>query len=114
VLPIVQVRRDKTWFQPQGDGWVKWKADEWVPSSCGLPPPRFPISRRGRGGGAGAFIGTAFGIYVIGVAAVLAVLFVTISFSHDPSVIGAVLAPVTGVIGAFTGHAAGHSAARHD
>jgi hypothetical protein len=43
----------------------------------------------------------------------LAVLFVTVFYvSKRPEVIGAVLAPVTGVIGAFTGHAAGHAAAK--
>jgi hypothetical protein len=43
----------------------------------------------------------------------LAVLFATIFFvSEDPMTISAVLAVVTGVIGAFRGHAAGHAAAK--
>jgi hypothetical protein len=100
-------------YRPFGEGWEKWhdSVNEW--GACpSLPSPWIPSQSVS----ATALPARSFGfpVYLVGIITVLAVLFVTIFFvSKDPSLIAAVLAPVTGVIGAFTGHAAGHAAARH-
>jgi hypothetical protein len=106
--------RDGAWYCQDSEGkWYYWKIDQksvpqWEKLTVDyLPPPGSTLLAR-LGSASGPFL-----IYITGLSAILAVMFVTIFFvSKDPKTISAVLASVTGVIGAFTGHAAGHAAAK--
>jgi hypothetical protein len=52
-----------------------------------------------------------FQVFLLGILAAIAALGITLAVVHDKTLVAAILAPVIGVIGAFTGHAAGHSSA---
>lgn len=48
---------------------------------------------------------------MIGILVAIAALWITLAIVNDKTLVAAILAPIIGVIGAFTGHAAGHSSA---
>jgi hypothetical protein len=103
--------RDGAWYCQDHGTWYYWNTGatppQWKQFDVQVQPPGFSFLARARSG-SGPLL-----IYLTGLAAVLAILFVTVFYvSKNPETIGAVLAPVTGVIGAFTGHAAGHAAAK--
>jgi len=83
-------------WNPENGNWVETKGGHFPP-----PPSRWHL--RGISGS------EPFYIYLFGVLAAIVALWITIAIV--PKEAPAVLAPVMGVIGAFTGHAAGHSSA---
>jgi hypothetical protein len=109
------VRVDGLVFKRKDDteklAWLLWDTSvtppRWIDSGLQEPPPP------------GAFWTSAalespLAIYVIGVSTVLLSVVITIGLAGkgNPQLVTAVLAAVTGVIGTFTGHAAGHAAAK--
>ena len=95
---------------------MRWDYKEWVGLKNSLPPaPPLRVAGTSRFAANEGIPPTvlAFLVYILGVGAVVALLLVMLQITRDPTIIAAILAPVTGVIGAFTGHAAGHAAARH-
>jgi hypothetical protein len=101
------MRQGRHWWQvDSSEKWYRWENDSWVRQDDLKfpPPPRWSFP-------AGTSIEPGpFAVYALGVIAALIALVITTSWVADSSV-GGVLAPVMGVVGAFTGHAAGHSAA---
>jgi hypothetical protein len=104
--------RDGAWYQEDADKWYVWDTAKnppsWQEVVVPLPPPPRSASLLKQSAGSSPVL-----ICLIGIGAVLLALFGTVYWvTSDPKQIAAVLAPVTGVIGAFAGHAAGHAAAR--
>jgi hypothetical protein len=102
------VYRGGTWWQSNDSGWYKWQAPNWVQKQ---PPDPFPPPpsewRRWQIAGS-----EPFQIYLLGILAAIAALGITLAAAgNNIQLVAAILAPVIGVIGAFTGHAAGHSSA---
>jgi hypothetical protein len=102
------IRRRGQWWQADSSGtWNLWNKEnrKWEKTSDSLlPPPRFGFFS---GGDAEP---NPFLLYAMGIASLLVALLITASLVSEASV-ASVLAPVTAVIGTFTGHAAGHSSA---
>lgn len=96
-------RRQKSWWQEDADGaWHQWNGMTWEErDSLFPPPPRRQLPH--------VTVSEPFVVYGVGVLAALLALIITLVWV--PHSAAAVLAPVMGVIGAFTGHAAGHSSA---
>ena len=94
------IRVGTTWWQHDGNDWYEWNSNTWERKDDFPFPP--PPKRRSAGS-------EPFWIYLSGVVAALVSLGIALAFAGDSA--AAVLAPVLGVIGAFTGHAAGHSSA---
>jgi hypothetical protein len=102
-------RRLGWWYTDSSDGssrmLYQWKRRQWQPrQDMRFPPPPFLRLRLGQ------LASEPLVVYVFGVLAALLAVVITAAMVDDNS-IAAVLAPVMGVIGAFTGHAAGHSSA---
>lgn len=102
------VRHKRKWWQydHQEKKLYQWdsKNHKWMEMGENpFPPPPSRSHLRGISGS------EPFYIYLFGVLAAIVALWITIAIV--PSNAAAVLAPVIGVIGAFTGHAAGHSSA---
>ena len=98
------VYRDRTWWQFDGTSWYKWDKGEWEKQGKFPPPP----SRWRRLQITGS---EPFHVFLLGILAAIAALWITLAVVQDKTLVAAILAPVIGVIGAFTGHAAGHSSA---
>jgi hypothetical protein len=103
------VRRRWSWWQADSSGkWHRWdrKKRTWVEQDGPqFPPPPWWRTRGVRDSEADPFV-----VYALGVVAALVALIMTAALVEDSSV-AAVLAPITSVIAAFAGHAAGHSSA---
>jgi hypothetical protein len=95
--------RQRSWWQEDANGqWHEWNGKTWEQKDSDFPPPprrQFPHIR----------VSEPFVVYAVGVLAALLALIIALKWV--PNSAAAVLAPVMGVIGAFTGHAAGHSSA---
>ena len=100
------VYRGGTWWQYDGTDWHEWKGSGWEKQPNYPFPP--PPSRRRRWQIAGS---EPFQVYLLGILAAITALGITLAVVKDKTLVAAILAPVIGVIGAFTGHAAGHSSA---
>jgi hypothetical protein len=100
------VHRGGTWWQYDGKNWYKWDKGKggWEQQDGPFPPP----SRWRRWQITGS---EPLQVYLLGILAAIAALWITLAVVKDKTLVAAILAPVIGVIGAFTGHAAGHSAA---
>jgi hypothetical protein len=112
------VYRDGAWWQrgtePQ---WRRWEDGKWqVPKESDFPfpppppPPSEPSPPPKRHFWQVA-VSEPFYVYLLGILAAIIALLITVSVVHDKTLVAGILAPVIGVIGAFTGHAAGHSSA---
>ena len=101
------IYRDGTWWQYDGADWQKWDGTWKRQDKQDFPFPP-PPSRWRRWQITGS---EPFQVYLIGILAAIAALGITLAVVSDKSLIAVILAPVIGVIGAFTGHAAGHSSA---
>ena len=108
------VYRGKTWWQYDGEHWQKWEKDkdtgkrvwkEQTEQDYPFPPPP-SWWRQWQIAGSEPFL-----VYLLGILVAIAALWITLAVVKDKTLVAAILAPVIGVIGAFTGHAAGHSAA---
>jgi len=103
------VRYKRKWWQydQQEQKLYQWDAknNKWVEgeAKCLFPPPPSRWHLQGITGS------EPFYIYVFGVLAAIAAFCIAIAIV--PKNAAAVLAPVIGLIGAFAGHAAGHSSA---
>jgi len=101
------VRRGGFWWQADSTGtWYRWNGTKWdkKDSYQFAPPPSGPFSRV-RESESDPLV-----VYALGLVAALVALAITALLVEDSSV-AVVLAPITAVIGAFAGHAAGHSSA---
>jgi hypothetical protein len=98
-------RRGGIWWMRGDSGtWYWWnkRSRRWNLAKEGeFPAPRgrWRLSSRG--------VSEPLTIYAVGVFAAIVALFITAVWKLDAQV----LAPIVGIIGAFTGHAAGHAAA---
>lgn len=106
------VRRRGTWWQynDRESSWYEWKGRRkgWEKKDKDSERDRFlpPPSRWRLEGVTGS---EPFYIYLFGVLAAIAAFWIAIAVVPDKAT--AVLGPVLGLIGAFAGHAAGHSSA---
>jgi hypothetical protein len=101
------VYRGRTWWQSDGTNWYKWEKPGWKKQNkedYPFPPPS--SWRRWQIAGS-----EPFRVFLLGILAAIAALGITLAVVKDKTLVAAILAPVIGVIGAFTGHAAGHSSA---
>ena len=104
------VYRGGTWWQyggtkPQWQEWDKEKGEWREKPDFPFPPPpsrwrRWQIADS-----------EPFQVYLLGILAAIAALGITLAAVNNKTLVAAILAPVIGVIGVFTGHAAGHSSA---
>jgi hypothetical protein len=104
------VYRGRTWWQQDNSNqWQKWdKKEGWKAADAKKYPFPPPPSRWRRWQIVGS---EPFQVYVLGILVAIAALGITLAIVKDKTLVVAILAPVIGVIGAFTGHAAGHSSA---
>ena len=101
------VYRGRTWWQYDGTYWQEWDKNTGWTQRKGYPFPP-PPSRWRRWQIAGS---EPFQVFLLGILAAIAALWITLAVVDNKTLVAAILAPVIGVIGAFTGHAAGHSSA---
>jgi hypothetical protein len=102
------IYRNGYWWQHDGSDWRKWDKTGWKTQNKQDYPFPPPPSRWRRWQITGS---EPFQVYLLGILAAIATLGITLAVVSNKSLVAAILAPVIGVIGVFTGHAAGHSSA---
>lgn len=103
-------RRRAWWQQNNENKWLKYdKKQGWKEPDQDQNYPFPPPPSRWRSWKIVA--SEPFQVFVLGILAAIAALGITLALVKDKTLVAAILAPVVGVIGAFTGHAAGHSSA---
>jgi len=95
----------EVWYR--GPGCTEWKRWDNAVETSKVPPPRWF-----RGSSLSSAASTGLPALVVGVVAVLVAFGLAIAKFDGADNVASVLAPVLTAIGAFTGHAAGHAAAK--